>query len=186
MRPGRARRAGLLRTYQAPQTYDHLSCVEDVLLSTADRQRTGMLSSWFLRPSVLRHEQERWRRASEAIVRVGLGAHAETPAGRLTYGQRRLLELARAIAAQPRVLMLDEPSAGLDDAETAQLAGYLRDLRDEGVSLFVIDHKLDFITGLCDRIAVFELGHVVAVGDAATVFQDQRVVDAYLGVAEVD
>ncbi len=184
--PGRARRAGLLRTYQAPQTYDHLSCVEDVLLSTADRQRTGTLSSWFLRPSVLRHEQERWRRASEAIVRVGLGAHAETPAGRLTYGQRRLLELARAIAAQPRVLMLDEPSAGLDDAETAQLAGYLRDLRDEGVSLFVIDHKLDFITGLCDRIAVFELGHVVAVGDAATVFQDQRVVDAYLGVAEVD
>ena len=184
--PGRARRAGLLRTYQAPQTYDHLSCVEDVLLSTADRQRTGILSSWFLRPSVLRHEQERWRRASEAIVRVGLGAHAETPAGRLTYGQRRLLELARAIAAQPKVLMLDEPSAGLDDAETAQLSRYLRDLRDEGVSLFVIDHKLDFITGLCDRVAVFELGHLVAVGDAATVFQDQRVVDAYLGVAEVD
>lgn len=184
--PGRARRAGLLRTYQAPQTYDHLSCVEDVLLSTADRQRTGILSSWFLRPAVLRHEQERWRRASEAIVRVGLGAHAETPAGRLTYGQRRLLELARAIAAQPKVLMLDEPSAGLDDAETAQLARYLRVLRDQGVSLFVIDHKLDFITGLCDRVAVFELGHLVAVGDATTVFQDQRVVDAYLGVAEVD
>jgi ABC-type branched-subunit amino acid transport system ATPase component/ABC-type branched-subunit amino acid transport system permease subunit len=184
--PGRARRAGLLRTYQAPQTYDHLSCVEDVLLSTADRRRTGILSSWFLRPSVLRHEQERWRRASEAIVRVGLGAYAETPAGRLTYGQRRLLELARAIAAQPKVLMLDEPSAGLDDTETAQLARYLRDLRDEGVSLFVIDHKLDFITGLCDRVAVFELGHLVAVGEAATVFQDQRVVDAYLGVAEVD
>jgi ABC-type branched-subunit amino acid transport system ATPase component len=184
--PGRARRAGLLRTYQAPQTYDHLSCVEDVLLSTADRERTGMLSSWFLRPSMLRHDEERWRRASDAIVRVGLGAHAEEPAGRLTYGQRRLLELARAIAAQPTVLMLDEPSAGLDDAETAQLAGYLRDLRDEGVSLFVIDHKLDFITGLCDRVAVFELGHLVAIGDAATVFQDQRVVDAYLGVAEVD
>ncbi|HLM18421.1 MAG TPA: branched-chain amino acid ABC transporter ATP-binding protein/permease [Acidimicrobiia bacterium] len=184
--PGRARRAGLLRTYQAPQTYDHLTCVEDVLLSTADRQRTGIMSSWFLRRSVLRHERERWRRASEAIVRVGLGRYAETPAGRLTYGQRRLLELARAIAAQPKVLMLDEPSAGLDDAETEQLARYLEDLRDEGVSLFVIDHKLDFITGLCDRVAVFELGHLVAVGDAATVFQDQRVVDAYLGVAEVD
>jgi len=184
--PGRARRAGLLRTYQAPQTYDHLSCVEDVLLSTADREHTGVLSSWFLRPSVLRHEQERWRRASEALVRVGLGSYAETPARLLTYGQRRLLELARAIAAKPTVLMLDEPSAGLDDAETSQLARYLRALRAEGVSLFVIDHKLDFITGLCDRIAVFELGHLVAIGDAATVFQDKRVVDAYLGVAEVD
>ena len=83
--------------------------------------------------------------------------------------------------------MLDEPSAGLDDAETSSSSPrYLRDLRDEGVSLFVIDHKLDFITGLCDRVAVFELGHLVAVGDAATVFEDQRVVDAYLGVAEVD
>ena len=184
--PGSARRAGLLRTYQAPQTYDHLTCVEDVLLSTADRERTGVLSSWFLRPSVLRHERERWRRSSEAIVRVGLGAHAGALAAQLTYGQRRLLELARAIAAQPKVLMLDEPSAGLDDAETSQLARYLQDLRDEGVTLFVIDHKLDFITSLCDRVAVFELGHLVAVGDAATVFQDQRVVDAYLGVAEVD
>lgn len=184
--PGRARRAGLVRTYQAPQTYDQLSCVEDVLLSTADRARTGILSSWFLRPSVLRHDRERWRRASDAIARVGLAEHVEAPAGRLTYGQRRLLELARAIAAQPTVLMLDEPSAGLDESETAQLARYLRDLRDEGVSLFVIDHKLDFITGLCDRVAVFELGRLVAVGDAATVFEDQRVVDAYLGVAEVD
>ena len=65
-------------------------------------------------------------------------------------------------------------------------SGYLEGLRDEGVSLLVIDHKLDFITGLCDRVAVLELGHLVAVGDAATVFEDQRVVDAYLGVAEVD
>lgn len=183
---GRARRVGLLRTYQAPQTYDRLSCIEDVLLSTADRQRTGILSSWFLRPAVLERDRARWARASDAIARVGLAEHAESPAARLTYGQRRLLELARAIAAQPTVLMLDEPSAGLDDAETAELAGYLRALRDEGVSLFVIDHKLDFITGLCDRVAVFELGHLVAVGDAATVFEDQRVVDAYLGVAEVE
>ena len=83
--------------------------------------------------------------------------------------------------------MLDEPSAGLDDVGNRDSSRDTSvDLRDEGVSLFVIDHKLDFITGLCDRIAVFELGHVVAVGDAATVFEDQRVVDAYLGVAEVD
>ena len=84
------------------------------------------------------------------------------------------------------MLLLDEPSAGLDASETETLAGYLDDLRNEGVSLLVIDHKLDFITELCDRVAVLELGHLVAVGDAATVFEDQRVIDAYLGVAEVD
>ena len=184
--PGRSRRLGVLRTYQSPQTYDHLSCIEDVLVSTSDHRYTGIFASWFLRPLMLQRERQRWAIAVDALTRVGLGDLAEEPAGRLTYGQRRLLELARSIAAEPRVLLLDEPSAGLDVSETEELSGYLKDLRDEGVSLLVIDHKLDFITGLCDRVAVLELGHLVAVGDAATVFEDQRVVDAYLGVADTD
>lgn len=184
--PGGSRSVGVLRTYQAPQTYDHLSCIEDVLTSTSDHKLTGNLASWFMRPAMMKRERVRWGIAVDALTRVGLGDMAEIPAGRLTYGQRRLLELARSIAAGPRVLLLDEPSAGLDNSETEQLSTYLHALRDEGVSLLVIDHKLDFITGLCDRVAVLELGHLVAVGDAATVFEDQRVVDAYLGVAEVD
>jgi ABC-type branched-subunit amino acid transport system ATPase component/ABC-type branched-subunit amino acid transport system permease subunit len=184
--PGRSRRAGVIRTYQAPQTYDHLSCIEDVLTSTDDRRYTGILASWFARAWMTRHERARWNVAIDALTRVGLEDAAEAPASRLTYGQRRLLELARAIAARPTVLLLDEPSAGLDVAETDALADHLRRLRDEGVSLLVIDHKLDFITGLCDRVAVLELGRLVAVGDAATVFEDQRVVDAYLGVADVE
>jgi len=184
--PGLSRAVGVLRTYQAPQTYDHLSCIEDVLVSTSDRRYTGILSSWFARPVVNRHERVRWGRAIDALTRVGLGGLAEAPASRLTYGQRRLLEFARAIAADPRVLLLDEPSAGLDVSETEQLAGYIQDLRDEGVSILVIDHKLDFITGLCDRVAVLEQGRLVAVGSADTVFEDQRVVDAYLGVADID
>jgi branched-chain amino acid transport system permease protein len=184
--PGRSRRLGVLRTYQQPQTYDHLSCIEDVLVSTADHRYTGIFASWFLRPVMLQREHKRWAIAIDALTRVGLGGLAEEPGSRLTYGQRRLLELARSIAGQPRVLLLDEPSAGLDVSETEELSGYLKDLRDEGVSLLVIDHKLDFITGLCDRVAVLELGHLVAVGDAATVFEDQRVVDAYLGVADTD
>ena len=129
---------------------------------------------------------DRWAARSDALTRVGLGDLAETPAGRLTYGQRRLLELARAIAGEPQGADARRAVRRSRRAETEQLAGYLRDLRDEGVSLLVIDHKLDFITSLCDRVAVLELGHLVAVGDAATVFEDQRVVDAYLGVAEVD
>jgi ABC-type branched-subunit amino acid transport system ATPase component/ABC-type branched-subunit amino acid transport system permease subunit len=184
--PGRSRTVGVLRTYQAPQTYDRLSCIEDVLISTSDRRFTGVVAAWFLRPRVLRRERTRWSISVAALTRVGLADFAEQPAGRLTYGQRRLLELARAIAASPRVLLLDEPSAGLDVSETERLAGYLTDLRDEGVSLLIIDHKLDFITQLCDRVAVLEQGRLVAVGDAATVFEDPRVIDAYLGVADVD
>jgi ABC-type branched-subunit amino acid transport system ATPase component/ABC-type branched-subunit amino acid transport system permease subunit len=184
--PGLSRAVGVLRTYQAPQTYDHLSCLEDVLISTSDRRYTGIVASWFARPRVLRHERARWAMAVDALARVGLADLAEAPASRLTYGQRRLLELARAIAAEPRILLLDEPSAGLDVAETEQLAGYIRDLRGEGVSVLVIDHKLDFITALCDRVAVLEQGRLVAVGPADTVFEDQRVVDAYLGVADPD
>jgi branched-chain amino acid transport system permease protein len=181
---GRVRTFGVLRTYQAPQSYDHLTCIEDVLLSTADRSFTGITPACFARLGVLRHDQARWGAAARALERVGLSELAEEPTGRLSYGQRRLLELARAINGEPQILLLDEPSAGLDVSETDQLAAHLRRLQVDGVSILLVDHKLDFITSLCDRVAVLELGHLVTVGPAATVFEDQRVVDAYLGVDE--
>jgi branched-chain amino acid transport system ATP-binding protein len=181
---GRVRALAVLRTYQAPQTYDHLTCIEDVLLSTADRSFTGITSACFARLGVLRRDRTRWESAALALERVGLAGLAEEPTGRLSYGQRRLLELARAINGQPQILLLDEPSAGLDASETEQLAAHLRRMQVDGVSILLVDHKLDFITSLCDRVAILELGHLVTVGPAATVFQDQRVVDAYLGVDE--
>ena len=183
-RPGRIRGFGVLRTFQAPQTYMHLTCLEDVLLSTTDRRYTGITSSWFARPPMDHHERDRWDAAMVALDRVGLTDLAEASTSRLSYGQRRLLELARVIYGEPKALMLDEPSAGLNAAETDQLAVYLQALKEEDVAILLIDHKLDFITSLCDRVAVLELGHLVAVGPAATVFADQRVVDAYLGVDE--
>ncbi len=182
--PGRARACQLVRTFQTPQTYEHVSCIEDVLLSTADRRWTGIGAAWLLRPFMLRRERARWHRANLALDRVGLADLAEQPTARLTYGQRRLLELARAIAAEPRILLLDEPSAGLNAAETQQLARHLERVRDDGVAILLVDHKLDFVTQLCDRIAVLELGGLVALGEPEAVFSDQRVVDAYLGVSE--
>jgi ABC-type branched-subunit amino acid transport system ATPase component len=183
-RVGRVRALAVVRTYQAPQTYAHLTCIEDVLLSTADRSRTGIAAASFERLGVVRRDRARWESATLALERVGLTALAEEPTARLSYGQRRLLELARAINGQPQILLLDEPSAGLDGSETEQLLAHLRRLQREGVSMLLVDHKLDFITALCDRVAVLELGRLVAVGPAATVFEDQRVVDAYLGVDE--
>lgn len=175
-------RAGVRRTYQTPQRYLELSCIDNVLLSTTDRSLTGIVSAIALRPLMLRRERARWRHAARALDRVGLLHLAEAPAGSLSYGGQRMLELARVIAGNPSVVLLDEPSAGLNDHETDLLAGHLRLLRQEGVSLLVVDHKIDFISALCDRVIVLELGRLVAEGDPVGIWDDERVQNAYLGV----
>lgn len=181
-RPPRSRRAGLARTYQTPQTFTTLTCLENVLLGTPDRRRTGAAASVLARPVVLADEKARWAAAQAALVEVGLPSHAERSAAGLPHRDQRLLELARALVGRPRVLLLDEPSAGLNAAETAELRDLLLRLRDGGLSLLVVDHKIDFITALCDRVVVLELGRLVAEGDPHGIWEDQRVVDVYLGV----
>jgi ABC-type branched-subunit amino acid transport system ATPase component len=131
---------------------------------------------------MLRAERARWTKAADALARVGLGDLLEAPAAGLAYGERRLLELARAIAGEPKVLMLDEPSAGLNESETALVSTILAGLRDDGVTLLVVDHKIDFVTGLCNHIAVLAGGEIIAQGDPADVWSNALVVDAYLGV----
>lgn len=182
--PERARRAGLVRMFQTPQTFTDLSVMENVLLSDPDHAGCGLGGSWVARPRMWRAERHRWERACRALELVGLGARAEQPSAELTFGEQRLLELARGIAAQPLLLMLDEPSAGLNDEETRGLARLIGRIRDEGVAVLVIDHKIDFIDGICDRIVVLELGRLIAQGTPAEVWSDRRVVDAYLGVAD--
>jgi branched-chain amino acid transport system permease protein len=181
-RPGDVVGAGVRRTYQTPQNYPALACIDNVLLTTTDRRLTGVVSATVLRPLMLRREHERWRKAAEALERVGLLDVAEAPAGSLSYGAQRMLELARVIAGDPSVILLDEPSAGLNEHETAMLAQQLRFLRIQGVSLLVVDHKIDFISSLCDRVVVLELGRVVAEGDPHGIWEDERVQNAYLGV----
>lgn len=180
--PSALRKLGVSRTYQAPQTYLKLTCLEDVLLSTSDRQYTGIFAALLRRKTMLRHEQERWKIANEAIEWVGLGPIATSKVSSLTYGQRRLLELARAVAARTPALLLDEPSAGLNATETEVLAGYLKELHKAGVSILIVDHKVDFLNSICDRIAVLNIGSLVMVGTVEQVWNDARVIDAYLGV----
>jgi branched-chain amino acid transport system ATP-binding protein len=183
-RPGAIRKAGLIRTFQAPQTYLALSCIENVILSSPNRRGTGVLSACFNRGLLWREEQARWAKAEAVLERVGLMAMAESPADLLTYGQQRMLELGRSLVAEPRLLMLDEPSAGLNDAETANLAALIEWIRAEGVTVLIVDHKIDFIDRLCDRLVVLELGRVIAQGRPAEVWSDSGVMDAYLGIAD--
>jgi ABC-type branched-subunit amino acid transport system ATPase component len=180
-RPSASRRAGIGRVFQAPQTYGELSCLDNVLLSTSDRALRGLAGAWPARPLMWRREHRRWARAMEALELVGIAGHATEPAERLSYGGLRLLELARALAGEPKVLLLDEPSAGLNDAETASLATLLREVRAAGNTLVVVDHKIDFLDALCDRLVVLELGRVIARGRPDEVWRDARVISAYLG-----
>jgi ABC-type branched-subunit amino acid transport system ATPase component len=181
--PDRVRAAGLLRTFQTPQTFLELSCIENVLLSTASRTASGMLGGLFTRPRMWRAELRRIERGHQALQRVGLEGLATRSAAGLSYGQHRYLEIARAIAGEPRILLLDEPSAGLNQAETENLLNLLRGLREDGMTLLVVDHKIDFLRRLCGRIIVLQLGKVIADGPPDAVFADQAVVDAYLGSA---
>ncbi|MGW0663256.1 ABC transporter ATP-binding protein [Streptodolium elevatio] len=181
--PERSRRAGLVRMFQQPQPYRYLTCLENVLVATPDRRASGLGAAWLARPYMLRVERARWASAFAALERVGLADKARLPAAVLTYGEQRLLDVARGISACPRVLMLDEPSAGLNDHETTELLVLLRAVAAGGVALLVIDHKIDFIDALCDRITVLETGRIVAEGSPAQVWRDRRVMDAYLGTA---
>lgn len=180
-RPRRIRRLGVARTFQTPQMFGELSCLENVLLADSDRSATGLLGAWLARPAMWRAEHARWSRAMDALERVGLAAAAELPASLLSYGQQRLLELARSLVGAPRLLMLDEPSAGLNASETTELAALLRRVHADGVPLLVVDHKIDLIEAVCARVAVLQLGRLIADGSPAEVWRDKAVIDAYLG-----
>lgn len=179
--PRRTRRAGVLRGFQTPQCFAELTCLENVLLAEPDRRATGLAGAFLGRPAMMRRERSRWARGMAMLELVGLAGLAGVPGGGLTHGQQRRLEIARCLAGEPRVLLLDEPSAGLNDAETRDLGDLLCGLRRPDLALVVVDHKIDFLERLCDRFLVLELGAVVAAGTAAQVWADPRVVAAFLG-----
>jgi ABC-type branched-subunit amino acid transport system ATPase component len=182
--PALARKAGVLRAYQTPQTYTALSYLENVLLPMRPRRWVGATAAIVARRPLIRAERERWSRAGQMLSRVGLGDLANAPSAGLSYGDRRLLEVARALAGEPKVLLLDEPSAGLNERETAQVGAILSELRAEGLTLLVVDHKIEFVSELCDRVVVLALGEVVAQGKPDEVWTDQQVIDAYLGLED--
>jgi branched-chain amino acid transport system ATP-binding protein len=173
--PPRRTALGLQRTFQSVQLVKSMSVVENILLGL-HRDISANPLRGAGRDAVMH--------AREVAVRLGLGAIADRVMDTLSFREQRLTEIARAVASGPKLLLLDEPAAGLSEVEVADLNALIRRLRDElGVTVVLVEHVMPLVMGLCDRIAVLETGRLIALGAPAAISADERVIAAYLGAS---
>jgi branched-chain amino acid transport system ATP-binding protein len=175
--------AGLVRTFQLVQLFQNLSVLENIQVGCHLHTEGGVWSALLRSRRARAAEQEVEAKARELLAFVGLDAAAETEASVLPYGQQRLLEIARSLAARPRLLLLDEPAAGLSVDETKRLSGVIRDIAARGTTVLLIEHDMKLVMNTADRIAVLDFGRKIAEGPPAAVRENPAVVAAYLGGA---
>lgn len=176
-------RHGMRRTFQRQQLFGQLTVADNLLVAQEWRGGGGGFAADLLAsPTRRTHEKERRARAATVLRECGLAALADDYAGALPVGQARMVELARAVADPPRVLLLDEPASGMTADERGRLSAVIRHLaEEEGCAVLLVEHNVAFVMELCARVVVLDLGHVLAEGTAAEVRADPRVRDAYLG-----
>lgn len=177
---------GIARTFQNIRLFPDLSVLENVLAGCHCRMRAGLISSMFHLPGQRREERQALERAMRELAFVGLEAEYARPARSLSYGQRRLLEIARALASRPHLLALDEPAGGMNGQETQELVGLIRAARARGITVLLIEHDMHLVMQLCDLLVVLEYGAVIAVGAPSEIKRNPRVIEAYLGVEHME
>jgi branched-chain amino acid transport system ATP-binding protein len=176
-----AARLGMARTFQGLRIFVNMSVLENVLVGCHRHERSGFWSCCLGLPRQRAEERRSRERAMGALALVGLSDAASKPAASLPYGQQRLIEIARALASEPRLLMLDEPAAGMNASERADLVRKIATIRDAGVTVLLVEHDIGLVMGISDSVNVLDYGKLIASGSPETVKQDRTVIEAYLG-----
>jgi len=185
--PHQIARRGVARTFQNTEVFRQLTALDNVLIGRHTHLRTGVIRGALWLPGVGREEARARESAHALLARLGLGDVAGVEAGSLPLGAQKRLEVARALASEPRLLLLDEPAGGLNPAETQTLMAVIRRLRDEsGLTIVVVEHDMDLVMGISDRVAVLDHGRKIAEGRPGEIARDAAVVEAYLGSEDED
>ncbi len=180
--PDQLARRGLSRTFQNLQIFFRMSAIENVMVGHHRHERTGIVADLLHLPSVRRQNVKTRQAALAALARVGLAAHAERVASSLPYGGLKRLEIARALASAPQILLLDEPAAGCNPVETREIEDIIRSIARDGVTVVLVEHDMRLVMNVSDRIHVLANGRTLVEGSAAEVRADPDVIAAYLGI----
>jgi branched-chain amino acid transport system ATP-binding protein len=185
-KPGKVVRAGMARTFQNIRLFSNMTALENVMVGRYCRTTTGPLTSILRGPKFRRDEAATTARAQELLDFVGLGPTTDNLARNLPYGDQRRLEIARALATDPKLVLLDEPTAGMNPQETRQAEDLIFRIRDLGLAVVVIEHDMRFIFNLCDRVLCLVQGRTLIEGTPEEVQSDPRVIEAYIGTGPTE